>query len=163
MGAARAAEDEAFGALFRATWAPLVRALSVAADPASAADAVQDAFVQAARHWTKVGAYDDPAAWVRHVALNRLRNQHRSRVRRDGALTRLGVAPARELEPTDLDLVHAVAALPEGQRLVVCLHHLADLSVAAVADALDISEGTVKSQLHDARAALRRTLEVTDG
>lgn len=162
MGSA-AADDEAFVALFRATWGPLVRALAVASDAASAADAVQDAFVQAARHWPKVRGYDDPAAWVRRAAINRLRNQTRGRRRRDAALDRLGVTPARDLEPADVDLAAAVAALPDGQRLVVCLHHLADLPVREVADALGIAEGTVKSQLQDARAALRSKLEVTDG
>jgi RNA polymerase sigma-70 factor (ECF subfamily) len=161
--ARNAADDPAFMSLFHSSWGALVRALSVATDPANAADAVQDAFLQAARHWSKIRSYDDPAAWVRRAAVNRLRNQARGRVRRDAALARLGVTPARDLEPADLDLAAAIAALPEGQRLVVCLHHLADLPVREVADALGIAEGTVKSQLHDARAALRTTLEVTDG
>ncbi len=162
MGGGALVDDE-LAALFRSTWTPLVRALSVAADPSAAADAVQDAFLQAARHWRKVRSYDDPAAWVRHVAVNRLRNQARSRRRGDGAMTRLGITPAAELTPIDLDLGRAVAALPDGQRLAVCLHHLADLSVRDVAAALDVTEGTVKSQLHDARANLRRLLEAHDG
>ena len=47
-------------------------------------------------------------------------------------------------------------------RAAVCLHYLADLPVAEVAAALDVSEGTVKSNLHDARTRLRQYLEVAD-
>ena len=61
------------------------------------------------------------------------------------------------------ELVDALGALPERQRLVVCLHYLADLSVDDVAAALEVAPGTVKSQLHDARSNLLRSLEVRDG
>ena len=66
------------------------------------------------------------------------------------------------LDDSLLDLRRAVAALPTRMRAAVCLHYLADLSVADVADALGISAGTVKSSLHDARQRLRVSLAVTD-
>jgi RNA polymerase sigma-70 factor (ECF subfamily) len=147
--------------LFRSHYAPLVRALSVAAGREEAADAVQDAFLEAHRRWGRIGRYDRPEAWVRRVALNRLTDGHRRRARRDVAMARAGVVDRADLEPADLDLLDAVRRLPEGQRLAVCLHHLADLSVADVADALGVSEGTVKSQLHDARRALSGAKEVS--
>jgi len=156
-------------ALFRAHYAPLVRGLSLAAgSPEAAADAVQDAFVQLHRHWRKVSGYDEPVAWLRRVAVNRVQDQRRGDRRRDAAVGRLQVvtsdvaashAGTPQLDEL-ADLRDAVAALPRGQRLVVGLHHLSGLPVAAVADALEISEGTVKSQLHDARSNLRTALEV---
>jgi len=148
-------------ALFRAEYAPLVRALAVVAgDTESAADAVQDAFVQAFRHWRRIRRYDAPALWVRRVAVNRVLNQHRGRRRRDVAVAGL----PRPAEPSgrDLDVGPAVAALPPQQRTAVALHYLADLPVAEVALVMDLAPGTVKAHLHAARRALAPELEVTD-
>ncbi|OWY62662.1 hypothetical protein B7486_57220, partial [cyanobacterium TDX16] len=125
-------------------------------------------FLQLHRHWRKVSRYDDPIGWVRRVAVHRISNQRRSLGRRDVAVERLaaaldpfGAEPSAD-HADRLDLLAAVDALPSGQRLVVGLFYLAHLPVTEVADALEISEGTVKSQLHDARAALRAALEVSD-
>jgi RNA polymerase sigma-70 factor (ECF subfamily) len=157
--------------LFRQHYVPLVRGLSLAAGSAdAAADAVQDAFVQLHRHWRKVSGYDEPAAWLRRVAVHRVADQRRGARRKDAAVSRLsaglsgglsgGVDATTEPAADHSDLHAAIAALPRGQRLVVGLHHLGGLPVSDVAAALDISEGTVKSQLHDARANLRSALEV---
>jgi Sigma-70 region 2 len=59
-----------------------VCSLSVAFDPESAADAVQEAFLAAARRWSRVSAYDEPATWIRRVAINRLLNGKRNDRRR---------------------------------------------------------------------------------
>jgi RNA polymerase sigma-70 factor, ECF subfamily len=154
--------DVEFDDFFRRHHAPLVRALAVAAGREEAADAVQDAFLQAHRHWRKVSAYDRPEAWLRRVAVNRLTDGQRRRARRDRALARLGADREGDgLQPVDHALLDAVRSLPERQRLAVCLHYLADLSVDDVAEALAVSPGTVKSQLHDARQSLAQTLGAT--
>jgi RNA polymerase sigma-70 factor (ECF subfamily) len=150
-----------FDALFRAVHPRLVRALTVAAGPEAAADAVQDAFVQAHAHWARVGTLENPAGWIWRAAVNRLANHHRGLRRRDAAVARLAPPPSAELDPSldlDVDLARAVAALPDRQRLAICLHYLADLSVIDVAAAMGLAEGTVKSHLHDARKALQQTL-----
>ena len=56
------------------------------------------------------------------------------------------------------DLHRAVRALPPRQRTAIVLHHFVDLPVVEVAALMNVSAGTVKSTLHDARAALARTL-----
>jgi RNA polymerase sigma-70 factor, ECF subfamily len=162
----RGEQDAEVDALFRQYFDPLVRGLALAAGSVDAAsDAVQDAFVQLHRHWRRVSRYDDPAAWLRHVATNRVANQRRDRGRADDLAVRLRPAVSATEEPdraAQLDLLAAVGSLPRGQRLAVGLHYLTGLRVHEVAAAMDVSEGTVKSQLHDARRSLRDALEVPD-
>ena len=56
----------------------------------------------------------------------------------------------------------AIELLPERQRLVLFLRTYADLSQKAIAETLEISEGTVAATLHAARARLHELLsEVT--
>jgi DNA-directed RNA polymerase specialized sigma24 family protein len=107
--------------LFRAEYVRLVRALAAASGGSdAAADAVQDAFVAAARHWRRVSRYDEPAAWLRRVAVNRVRDQARARRRRDRALHRLVVPFAHEDPPASDDaLLAALTALPTQQRVAV--------------------------------------------
>lgn len=148
--------------LFRQEYGRLVRALAVSAGGVdAAADAVQDAFVQANRHWSRIARYEDPAGWLRRVAVNRISNQARSRRRRAAALPRISVVtPTLTVDqPPDFDLRALVEALPPQQRIAVCLHYLADLSVKEVGNAMGIAQGTVKSHLHDARRSLGALLE----
>jgi RNA polymerase sigma-70 factor (ECF subfamily) len=149
--------------LFRRAYAPLVRTLAVAVGPEAAADAVQEAFLQADRHWRKVRGLDDPVAWVRRVAINRVANHRRELERRQRALTRIGPTDPANLGAGDVDLQAAIRALPERQQLAVCLFYLDDLRIEDIAAALGVTTGTVKSNLHDARRVLRAHLEVRDG
>ncbi len=148
--------------LFDREFPRLVRSLGVAFGVEDAADAVQDAFIAADRSWWRVGRYDDPAGWVRRVALNRLLNGRRDGHRRIAILA--GIRPVDDavLDESVLDLRRELVALPPRMRAAVCLHYLAGLTTAEVADALGIATGTVKSTLHDARRRLRVSLEVTD-
>lgn len=160
--AATAASGPSIDDLFRAEFPRLVRSLALVEGVEAAADAVQEAFIAADRRWRRVGSLDDPAAWVRRAALNRLLNGKRNRRRREEILEGVRPVTEAELNPLDLDLLAAIRALPRQQRAVVCLHHLGGVPVAELATDLGIATGTVKSHLHDARRALRRTLEVRD-
>lgn len=136
-------------------------------EPAStgAEEAVQEAFVEAHLRWRTVSRLDDPVGWVRRVAIRRILNQNRSLLRRNRAVARLaGRADREESGPSlpDVDLAAAIRRLPVRQRIALVLHHLDGLPVREVAEAMDVAEGTVKSQLHDARANLRTMLEVDD-
>ena len=159
-----------FDALFLAGYPRLVRTVSFACgDEDVAADCVADAFERAYVRWRKVRRLDDPLAWVRRVALNRAIDVHRRRIRGRRAASRLAhraeTSRAAEVDLTDStafhdgDLAAAVSDLSPQQRAVVALHYLDDLSVAAVADAMSLSEGAVKYHLHQARARLRTRLE----
>ncbi len=144
--------------LFRAHYARLVRALAVVAgSQEAAADAVQEAFVKAHLHWRRIRRYDDPVGWIRRVAINRLRDDHRRRERKDKAVQRLH----HEFRPEAVewsdgtDVQSLLADLPRQQRLAMALFYVEHLTVAEVAATLDISEGAVKFHLHQGRDRLR--------
>jgi RNA polymerase sigma factor (sigma-70 family) len=54
-----------------------------------------------------------------------------------------------------------VRKLPQRQRACVVLRYFEDLAEADIAEVMDCSVGTVKSQLSKARAKLERELELT--
>jgi RNA polymerase sigma-70 factor (ECF subfamily) len=151
-----------FEDLFEREYPRLVRALSRADDDAT--DAVQEAFVQAYVRWNRVGRLEDPAGWVRRVAIHRLLNARRSRGRRDVASAALaarvgdGVARTMSSAAERLDLRAAVRQLAAQQRIAVALFYGSDLSLREVADAMKLSEGAVKYHLHAARQRLHEML-----
>lgn len=147
--------------LFEQEYARLVRSLGTAFGPEAAADAVQEAFIQADRRWRRISGYDDPSGWVRRVAVNRLLSGRRTQRRRTEILSTVVLHPPEDRIDDHLDLRRAVAELPERIRAAICLHYVAGLSVTEVATALGVSPGTVKSNLHDARHQLRRRMEET--
>lgn len=150
-----------FEALFAAHYERLVRTLSlVAGDAEAAADAVQEAFVKAHLRWRTVSGYDDPIGWVRRVAINQIRDGHRRRVRKDRALLRLASRDRNDSAPVEIDeFDRLLATLPKQQRAATALFYVDGLSIAEIAVALDLAEGSVKSHLHDARRRLRPVLE----
>ena len=146
--------------LFRAHYERLVRSLTMASgDPEQAADAVQEAFVRAHVRWRRLRQYEDPVGWVRRVAINLLRDQHRRSKRKDRALARLAAVPAAaEGVPRHDGLGELLDELPPQQRTAVALYYVEDLSVAEIATAMGLAEGSVKSHLHDARRRLRKVI-----
>jgi RNA polymerase sigma-70 factor (ECF subfamily) len=151
-----------FDETFRRWFGPMVRSLAVAVgDREVAADCVQDAFMRAFVRWNRVSRLEDPVGWIRHVAVNRTRDHFRKLERGGRALGRLRVqqplvadAPA---EPSELAAL--LAQLPTQQRIAAALFYVEDLSVAEIADAMQLSDGAVKYHLHAARATLRGALE----
>jgi RNA polymerase sigma-70 factor, ECF subfamily len=140
----------------------LVRALTiVAGDKETAADAVQDAFVCLVRRWDHLSTYDDPAGWVRRVALNQIRDHQRSVWRQAKLLLRIEQQyPAREGASAMAEEVWGqLRTLPLKQRTALALYYVGDLTEREVADVMHVSEGTVKQHLHRARQTLRETLE----
>lgn len=150
---------ETVDSLFRAHYGRLVRALTLACnDHEVAADAVQEAFVKAHLHWRRIQHYDDPVGWIRRVAINRLRDDHRRQSRKGIALERLAGEPQAESvgqHDFDSDLQSILAQLPKQQRIAIALFYVDELSIAEVAQALKVTEGAVKSYLHQGRARLR--------
>lgn len=165
MSSGSVTDDPAdFDATFRAHYERLVRSLAVACgDREAAADAVQDAFTRAYTRWRRISRYDDPVGWIRHVALNRLRDHFRKVERGRRAVARVSAEPEATVAAPEApdDLLDQVATLPRQQRIAVALYYVDELSVREIADAMGLSEGAVKFHLHAGRAALRERLEAS--
>lgn len=136
---------------------------------ADAQEVVQEACCRALARWPQLSGYDDPAGWVRRVAWNLATSQWR-RSRRlsawtpgDGQVGEVVGEVAAGPTPDRVDLVSALAKLPERQRQAVVMHYLGDLSVSEIAEQSRVPAGTVKSWMARARAALSAQLAVTEG
>ena len=150
------AVDERIREVYEASYQRLVvQMLALCGDQQDAEEAVQEAFVQALRRRREFAEVAVPEAWLRTVALNRLRNgwRHAAVVRRFVA-SAPGPAALLDLGPDHVALVAALARLNPDERLVVVLHHLADRRVDEIADEVGVPTGTVKSRLHRGRAHL---------
>ncbi len=153
------------GELYEASYGRLVAQLyAVCGDVAAAEDAVQDAFVTAIRKRRQLADVANPEAWVRVTALNQIRSgwRHLAVVRRYQPQVPGPQVPV-EVGPEHVAIVAALARLELNERIVVVLHHLADLSTAAIAAELGISEGTVKSRLSRGRRLLAGLLDDSVG
>jgi RNA polymerase sigma-70 factor (ECF subfamily) len=128
------------------------------ADAGLAQDAVQEAFTRAWPRWETISRYDNPATWVRRVAMNVATSRwRRARAARAHARHHRE-AVAEGPGPDRVALARALATLPERQRRAIVLYHVADLSIAEIATQEGVAEGTVKAWLHRGRAALATQL-----
>lgn len=144
-------------------------ALRITRSPAEATEAVQDGLV---RCWRALPAFRGDAAFptwlhrvVARVALDRAESLATRRARDvdvDHALDEPADLPAERDPAMARRLEGLLALLSPAQRAVVTLFYLEDQPVDAVAAALSIPEGTVKTHLFRARAALRRAWQELD-
>jgi RNA polymerase sigma-70 factor (ECF subfamily) len=157
---ASAVDDHEFDALYLRSYRRLVAELyGVLGDRQEAEDVVQEAFARAAANWRPVSTYDHPEAWVRRVAFNLAFTLRRRARRALSARPRLA-EPAETAGPS-LDgvlLDQALRKLRRRHREVLVLHYLADLPINEIARVLEAPEGTIKSRLSAARAALEQEL-----
>lgn len=138
----------------------------VTGDPVEAEDAVMEAFARAVNSSRAFLTADNPEAWLRTVAVNVTRTRwRRARFFRDVSSQLVDDAPAgayADLPEDRIALLAALRRLPAPQREAIALHHLADLPVHEVADAVGAPVGTVKARLARGRAALAVLLSESD-
>jgi RNA polymerase sigma-70 factor, ECF subfamily len=133
--------EREFAAVYRAAYA-------LSGDRELAEDAAQEAFARALARWRRLGRERWAGGWVMTTALNFTRRQMRKR------------PLATKERPVDadadalLDIRRAIETLPARQQSAVVLHYLMGLPLAEVAGSMGCREGTVKSHLARARAAL---------
>jgi RNA polymerase sigma-70 factor (ECF subfamily) len=167
VASAMAGSMAAFGQLIE-RWTPrLIRhAHHLLHDAEAARDAVQEAWIGAARGLRRI---EDPARfapWMFALVSRRCVDSVRRAVR-----DRRIVAQAAELADKGaadaaadarIDLRRAIARLPVGQRLVVSLHYGEGFGIDEIAAGHGLPPGTVKSRLFAARETIRTFLEGDD-
>ncbi|MFB9376127.1 SigE family RNA polymerase sigma factor [Kineococcus gynurae] len=163
---ARTSAEEQFEAFVVARGAALVRlARGLLRDPDTAEDVVQDVLAKALLSWSRVSGADDPNAYVNRMVVNACTSWWRRAARREGP-TLDGDLPERPTGGRAADamladrdqLLRALRGLPTRQRTVLVLRHFEDLADEQIADLLDISPGTVRSNAHRGLATLRTRL-----
>jgi len=141
----------------------LAAARAMTLDEAEAQDLVQTTFEIALRHRDQLRSPEALRAWL-------LRIQSREAFRLVRRLRRLvplspNVAEVLVATPDPAESAgegiavrRALATLPQRMRAAVVLHHLVGLSVAETADALGVTQNTVKTQVRVGLARLREEL-----
>ncbi|HET7041316.1 MAG TPA: RNA polymerase sigma factor [Gemmatimonadales bacterium] len=139
-------------------------AARIADDADLAADLTQDVFI---RVFARLGTFRGESAfttWLHRVAVTTCLNAMR-RVRRIRATERplellpgAHELPAPESPAAQEALTQAIAGLPPSHRLPLVMHALEGFSHQEIADALDLTEGTSKRRVFEAREMLRRAL-----
>ena len=165
------AGDEEFDAYFRARRDAVRRtAYLLCGDWHRADDHAQAAFVALHRHWRRIRDRDALDAWMRRTLVRSVVDESRRPWRRERSTETLpdaapvgrgGEAPGdgpADTVATRHVLVDGLRAVPPRQRAVLVLRFLEGLDVAATADVLGCSPGTVKSQTAHGLAALRGVL-----
>jgi RNA polymerase sigma-70 factor (ECF subfamily) len=165
--------DEAAIARFLEEYQPGVfkLTLSILNDPGEASEATQDTFIAAFRALRSYRERATLTAWLYKIALN----ISRSRLRKRNALERLQhtlisifeVQIRHSSTPEDnvirdeeqASIWKALDKLGEKHRIPIVLRYYHDLSIAEIAEIMNIKAGTVHSRLSIGRDRLRAHLE----
>jgi RNA polymerase sigma-70 factor (ECF subfamily) len=128
-----------------------------------AEDAVQEGFLHAYKAIARFRPDQPFGAWLHRIVANAALDVTRRRKVRDAdALPETVASPFRD-PAVDGDLRArldgALAQLGDRQRAVIVLHDVEGFKHAEIGRMLGIPEGTARSDLHHARAQLRRALQ----
>ena len=173
MGQMAAGRRDLMGPLVRRHGSPLLSFIRrMVADPHRSEELFQEVFLAV---WAKRDQYRAASPfkpWLYAIAVNKCREAFRAkglgRVLRlpedpDGMATAAtgGAGPADVAIATETAALveAAVATLPPKQREVILLRVWGGLPYAEIAQSLGVREATVRSNMHDALAAVRRYLE----
>jgi RNA polymerase sigma-70 factor (ECF subfamily) len=126
----------------------------------AAEDAVQEALLRAWEQSEKGQEIQSLEAWVTTVAMNLSRSGLRRMRSERRARSRLHTPGLEEPSADRVDVERALSSLPRRQREAVVLRYYLQLDTREVASTLGVEEGTVKSTLFRARAALALALGV---
>lgn len=158
----RQTSEAEYSEFARSVWPQLYRtAVMIVGDRQLAEDLVQSALVKTYIAWPRLRETDKAHAYTRRVMVNVARDWFRKHSWTHENTTDTATndsAPSGDHSPALVDrvaLAEILQTLPLGQRSVVALRFLDDLSVQETADLLNVTTGTVKSQTSAALAALR--------
>jgi DNA-directed RNA polymerase specialized sigma24 family protein len=124
-------------------------------DGSTAEDVVQDAFTSVFHRFDDL---DNPGAYLRRVVVNAVYERSRRDGREARRLELVGRDTPTVVEGPTGGLIDAIAELPMNQRTAVVLRYWADLDHVAIADAMGVRPGTVRSLLSRATSQLRKDI-----
>ena len=134
-------------------------------DAHQADDIVQAALTSLYLNWRRASRADNLDAYVHRILVRRYLDEKRrrwSRVLLGDAMPELPTGDDHAVEERD-ELVAALRSLLKGQRAVLVLRYLGDLSVESTAEVLGCSVGNVKSQASRGLATLRGMMTIAEG
>lgn len=160
-------DDADFREFVTTRWSALVStAYLITTDRGIAEDCVQEAMTRVHRHWRRVRADGNPAAYAHQAVVNAALSWRRRRRIGEVPLSpghhATGAAPqpfGQSLDEVDDALLAALRSLPPQMRAAVALRYLEDRSEAETARLLGCSVGTVKSSTSRGVARLRHLLD----
>ena len=157
-------DDTTIREFLRDDYPRLVNAVALlTGDLPAAEDAVQEALVRAWIRSDRGDVIESLPAWVAVVAMNLTRSGWRRVTAERRARARLASVVADDSRGVDrVDVQRALAGLPRRQRQIAVLRYFLQMDTREVADALGVSEGTVKNSLSKARDALAVTLHIDE-
>jgi RNA polymerase sigma-70 factor, ECF subfamily len=162
--AAQQGSETAFAALVRLHHRrayAVARAIVLSHEDAE--DAVQDGFLHAYRALDRFRSDQPFGAWLNRIVANASLDLVRRRKVRDAdELPDTVAMPFRDPGESDelrRRLSQALTHLSDRQRSVIVLHDVEGFTHGEIGQMLGIPEGTARSDLHHARAALRRLLK----
>ncbi|MFB7508307.1 SigE family RNA polymerase sigma factor [Streptomyces broussonetiae] len=164
MGDGKKVRNEEFQSFMVGRWPRLMRtAFLLTGEQHAAEDLVQSTLEQVYVSWRRVGAADDPEAYVRRVMINAHARKHRRRLKEflapkddSGLVHEVPDTGDRIAQADDRSaLLKALAQLPVRQREAVVLRYWEDLTETQAAEAMGCSVGTVKSNAAKGIAKLR--------
>ena len=140
-------------------WGDMVYRLALArtANVPDAEDVFQEVFLRFFRHEDRFANDEHRKAWLIRCTVNRCKSLLASPWRK--RTVPLETAEDVGVEDDYREVYAAVLSLPAKYRSVIHLYYFEGLSVAEMAQTLNVPEGTVKSQLSRGRALLREILQ----
>ncbi len=160
--AAQAGDAAAFAGLVRLHQRrAYVVARAIVLTHEDAEDAVQEGFLHAYKALDRFRPEQAFGAWLHRIVANAALDIARRRKVRDAdELPETVASPRPQRDPAESDelrdrLRAGLARLAERQRAVIVLHDVEGFKHAEIGAMLGIPEGTARSDLHHARAALR--------
>ena len=163
-------DKDAFGAIVNQYNVLIMRtALIIIGDRDIAADAVQDALIQAWQHLPGLREAGALRSWLMRIVVNQCISYKR-KAARTAAFVRQSLAEqstqlAAEIADDDKgrlerdwDLAETVNKLPPKQQAVIMLHYYQGMTLPSMSQALHISENTLKKRIQAALNNLRRVL-----
>ncbi|MEP5610968.1 MAG: RNA polymerase sigma factor [Cyclobacteriaceae bacterium] len=152
--------ESAFLELYRSKTPHLYRmALRLTQDEYQSEELIQEMWVVAIRKLSDFEWRSELKTWLIGILINLSRSKRKEKELAIEITAEMVQDSSSEMSFASAhDLENGIAELPPGYRQIVILHDIEGYKHKEIADLLDITEGTSKSQLFHARKALREYL-----